>query len=174
MIKDKKNIAIIVGVSTIMFASTAVFAVAQSTDRQQPRMEKVEFGGKHHKKGSGKRGDQMRALFKNADANKDRSITQEEIDTYRAAQVANADADKDGNISLAEFETIWMAQTKNKMVRAFQRLDSDADGSITQAEHDERFANIVERMDRNGDGQLNKDDRRKRGEGRRHKKPNNG
>ena len=106
--------------------------------------------------------------------NKDGSLTQEEIDTYRAAQVANADANGDGNISLAEFETIWLTQTNQKMIRTFQRLDSDADGSITKAEQDEPFANIVERMDRNGDGVLNRDDRRKRGDKRHNKKPDNG
>lgn len=173
MIKEKKNIAIIAAVGAVLLVSIGVFAVAQSKSSQQSMVENVGFGGKHKSRG-GKRGGQIKALFKNADLNKDGSLTQEEIDTYRATQVANADANGDGNVSLAEFETIWLVQTKNKMIRTFQRLDSDADGSITKAEQDEPFANIVERMDRNGDGVLNKDDRRKRGDKRHNKKPDNG
>ena len=173
MIKEKKNIAIIAVVGAVVLASTGVFAVAQSKNSQHSFVENVGFGGKHKSRG-GKRGGAMKALFKNADMNKDGSLTQEEIDTCRAAQVAIADADKDGNISLAEFETIWLTQTKQKMIRTFQRLDSDADGSITKAEQDEPFANIVERMDRNGDGVLNREDRRKRGDKRHNKKPDNG
>jgi len=173
MIKLKKHITIIAAASAVVVASTAVFAVAQSKNHNRSMIEKVEFGGKHQKRG-GKHREQMKALFKNADINKDGSLTQEEIDTYRAAQVASADVNGDGNISLAEFETIWLAQTKNRMIRTFQRLDADADGSITKAEQDEPFANMVKRLDRNGDGKLNRDDRRKHGESGRHKKPKKG
>ena len=171
MIKQKKNIAIIAVVGAVIVASTGVFAVAQSNNDNNSVVQKIGFGGKDRR--GGKR-HAMKALFKNADLNKDGSLTQEELDTYRTQQVTNADANGDGNISLAEFETIWMAQTKNRMIRAFQRLDSDADGSITKAEQDEPFANLVERLDRNGDGVLNREDRRKWGKKREHNKPDNG
>ena len=78
-----------------------------------------------------------------------------------------ADANGDGAISLEEFGTIWATMTDQARVRAFQRLDPNGDASVTAAELDERFGDIVERMDRNGDGQLSREDRGRRGEGRR-------
>jgi len=174
---EKKNIAIL-ALGAVLLSSTGMYAVAQSASPETATIEKADFRGKgnweRHGKRGGKHGNPIRALLKNADLNDDGSLTQEELDTYRAKQVADADADGDGNISLAEFETIWLAQTNQRMVRAFQRLDRDASGSITKAEQDKPFANLVERMDRNGDGKLNKDDRPRHKDGRHHKKPRKG
>lgn len=119
--------------------------------------------GRHHRGGRG--GMQMfTGLFAEVDADGDGSVTQEEIDTFRAATVTNADSSGDGAISLDEFETIYLNFVRARMVDAFQDLDADGDGSISTTEMDSRFGGVVERMDRNGDGALSPDDR---GRGRR-------
>jgi EF hand len=102
-------------------------------------------------------------LFTQVDADKDGTLTQAEIDTFRAAQVASADASKDGSLSIDEFETLYRSFIRPKMVDAFQNVDADGDGQITKAELDARLANVVARLDRNDDGALSLDDRGGRG-----------
>jgi len=162
-----------------LLGSTGAIAIAQSSDNDGARSQKASWSGKHHnkrhgKKWAGKRQGGMKQMLRAADANNDGSLTKEEIDTYRNAQVTAADVNTDGDITIAEFETIWLAQTKRRMVRAFQRLDTDGDGMITKAERDAPIERMVKRMDRNGDGVINKDDRRKRGERRNHNKRDDG
>ncbi|MFD1342286.1 EF-hand domain-containing protein [Litorisediminicola beolgyonensis] len=115
-------------------------------------------GGKHGPQGGmfGGRGQgQMFAtLFAEIDADGDGSVTQDEIDTFRAARVAEADASGDGALSIEEFDTLYRAFTRARMVDQFQELDADGDGSISAAEMDARFGSIVERMDHDGDGAL--------------------
>jgi len=148
-------------------------ATAQTTQEAAPVQAEVVTDGPDAKPhgmrkrhgGRGARG-MMGAIMKKADANGDRAVTQEEIDTYRAGLVSGADVSGDGNLSLAEFETIYAQMIRERMVDVFQKLDADGDGQVTQAEMDKRFGNIVERMDRNQDGQLDRDDRAKRGHGK--------
>ncbi|MEM8665463.1 MAG: hypothetical protein AAGF49_15240 [Pseudomonadota bacterium] len=125
------------------------------------------FGGKHGRRGGkhGRRGG-MQAILREADANNDRQLTQEEIDVFIKEKVEVGDANGDGNLTLEEFEAVWMDLSRRMMVRAFQRLDEDGDAVVASAELDERFGDIVERMDRNDDGVLSRDDRR-RGRGER-------
>lgn len=128
--------------------------------------------GKHDHHGKGERhgargerfgrhggGEMMRALFAKVDANGDGSVTQAEIDTYRAGKLAEVDTSGDGALSIEEFDTLYREMTRLQMVRAFQRLDTDGDGVISPAEMDARFGHIVQRMDRNGDGALSIQDR---------------
>jgi hypothetical protein len=93
------------------------------------------------------------------DANKDRKITQEEIDTNRTATYGKFDADKDGNLSLAEFEKLWLEANRQRMVREFQRFDTDGDAKVTLDEYKKPLGNLVREADRNGDGALSRDDR---------------
>ncbi|MFD0915792.1 EF-hand domain-containing protein [Pseudahrensia aquimaris] len=168
MVNITKTSVAALTLGALLIGSTGAIAIAQSSNNEGPRAEHASWSGKkdrghrrHHR--GGKRGGGMMQMLRAADANNDGDITKEEIDTYRAAQVAAADANKDGNISLGEFETIWMDMTKQRMVRAFQRLDADGDGSVTQAERDAPVERMVRRMDRNGDGVINREDRRGRG-----------
>lgn len=144
----------VVSGSTVATAQTAMEKHAPA-----PEVMNVDFRG--HGDGPGKRGGgkMMRQILEKVDANGDRAVTQDEIDTFRASLVSEADTSGDGNISLAEFETIYLKMMRNQMVDAFQHLDEDGDGMLTQAEMDIRFGNVVERMDRNGDGKLDRDDR---------------
>jgi len=105
----------------------------------------------------------MRAILREADADGDGALTQEELDAYVAETRALGDTDGDGNLTLAEFEAAWLAVTRPRMVDAFQALDEDGDAVVTAAELDARFGNVVARFDRNDDGRLDPSDRRGRG-----------
>ena len=109
--------------------------------------------GYGHHQGFGRRGDSamQQQLFKQIDANSDGSISQEEMDTFRAAKVAAADLNKDGALSLEEFDTLYRELTRTHMVRAFQNLDSNGDGVISAEEMDARVAAIMQRMERKGE-----------------------
>ncbi|WP_272008942.1 EF-hand domain-containing protein [Roseovarius sp. ZX-A-9] len=122
-------------------------------------------GERGHRRGHGHHGEHgmMRQIMERVDANNDRAVTQEEVDTFRASVVTDADKSGEGNISLDEFETIYLDLTRERMVDAFQKLDADGDGAVTQAEMDKRFGDVVERMDRNGDGKLDREDHKRRG-----------
>ena len=101
----------------------------------------------------------MMQMFEEVDADGDGSVTQAEIDAYRAARVGAADTNGDGSLSLNEFQTLWAEQTRPRMVDAFQNLDDDGDGQITEAELDRRVDRMVARLDRDGDGALTPQDR---------------
>lgn len=115
-------------------------------------------GGGSHREGFGGPV-MMQKLFGLVDVNKDGSVTQDEIDAYRAEQVANADSNGDGALNIEEFDSIYRAMTRSRMVDIFQDFDADGDGTISPAELDDRFGSVVERMDRNDDGALSIEDR---------------
>lgn len=154
----------IASVTTIAAAQNVPADGASSAPVTSARAIKADCGwhrGEGHGRSSGRRGgsDMMQQLFRQVDADGDGSITQEEIDAFRAKQVSDADTSGDGALSIEEFDTIYRELTQTRMVRAFQRLDTDGDGIISPEEMDARFDGIVKRMDRNGDGALSIDDR---------------
>jgi EF hand/EF-hand domain pair len=117
---------------------------------------KAKFGGE---RGFGKGGEMLQNLMTEVDTDKSGSITQDEINAFRAAKVAAADTSKDGALSLDEFAVAYNEMMRSKMVDAFQNFDDDGNGSITTAELDARFGDVVAKMDKNGDGVLSKADR---------------
>ena len=68
------------------------------------------------------------------DANKDGTLTPEEMTAGMQAEVKTYDTDTSGSLSLAEFEAMHAAHTRTMMVRAFQMHDEDGDGQVTEAE----------------------------------------
>ena len=68
------------------------------------------------------------------DANKDGTLTPEEMTAGMQAEIKTYDTDKNGSLSLAEFEVMHAAHTRTMMVRAFQMHDEDGDGQVTEAE----------------------------------------
>ena len=68
------------------------------------------------------------------DANKDGTLTPEEMTAGMQAEIKTYDTDKNGSLSLAEFEAMHAAHTRTMMVRAFQMHDEDGDGQVTEAE----------------------------------------
>jgi hypothetical protein len=118
---------------------------------------KAKFGGRDG--GFGKGGEMMQSLMSEVDTDKSGSVTQDEINAFRAAKVSAADTTKDGALSLDEFGVAYNEMMRSRMVDAFQNFDDDGNGSITAAELDTRFGDIVAKMDRNGDGSLSQADR---------------
>ncbi len=68
------------------------------------------------------------------DANKDGTLTPEEMTAGMQAEIKTYDTDTSGSLSLAEFEEMHAAHTRTMMVRAFQMHDEDGDGQVTEAE----------------------------------------
>ena len=68
------------------------------------------------------------------DANKDGTLTPEEMTAGMQAEIKTYDTDANGSLSLAEFEAMHAAHTRTMMVRAFQMHDEDGDGQVTEAE----------------------------------------
>lgn len=124
-------------------------------------------GHRHGRSGQGRGGPLMGGLFPQVfaqiDTDGDNAVTQAEIDTWRAAEMAGADTSGDGRISLAEFTPAWTTFMQARIVDDFQRLDDDGDGQITTAEVDARLGAVVALMDRDGDGTLSPADHRARG-----------
>ncbi len=123
------------------------------------------YGRGHRRgwKGHGKR-HHVRHLMERYDANNDRKITQEEINTNREAWHKEFDANNDGKLSLDEFKQLFLKARAHRIVRQFQRFDRDGDAGLTQQEYLRPLADMVEMRDRNGDGALSRADM-----GRRHK-----
>lgn len=97
------------------------------------------------------------------DANGDGSVTQEEVDTARAARLAEFDTDGTAGLSLAEYQALWLDAVRERMVDDFQRYDNDGDGIVTAEEFGRSAANLVARADHNGDGAIDAADRTARG-----------
>ena len=68
------------------------------------------------------------------DADKDGTLTPEEMTTGMQAEIKTFDTDASGSLSLAEFEAMHAAHTRTMMVRTFQMHDEDGDGQVTEAE----------------------------------------
>lgn len=68
------------------------------------------------------------------DADKDGTLTPEEMTAGMQAEIKTYDTDNSGSLSLAEFEAMHAAHTRTMMVRAFQMHDEDGDGQVTEAE----------------------------------------
>lgn len=172
--KLTKSLPIIFAAVTAVTAGTAIAAsqdvpadAMNNTPLASGQIVKADYrghGGRGHGYSSGERGgsNMMQQLFTQIDANGDGSITQEEVDAFRADKVSAADTNGDGALSIEEFDTIYRELTRSRMVRAFQSLDPDGDGVISNKEMDSRFGAIVKRMDRDGDGALSVEDRSRR------------
>jgi Ca2+-binding EF-hand superfamily protein len=109
-------------------------------------------------------------LLEQFDTDKDGKLTQEEVDKFRAGQLAEFDADKDGKLNLEEYQALWLDVMRERMVDAFQRHDGDGDALVTLEEFQKRFRNLVARLDRDDDGAFSRDDHRNHREKMRHRR----
>ncbi len=166
--KPTNKIAPVIALAVLMGLSGAMIATAQgleapaasATEEVTPvqlRHGDRDGPGRGHRGGMG--GEAFRALFTEADANADGSVTAEELAALRTAKVSAADSNGDGNLTLDEFQTVWLGLMNPQMVDAFQKVDADGDATVTAAELDEMVAGAMARMDRNGDGAISADDR---------------
>ena len=95
------------------------------------------------------------------DANGDKKVTQDEINTNREAWHKEFDTDNDGKLSLEEFKQLWLKAKAQRIVRDFQQFDRDGDAGVTVGEYLRPMEDLVERKDRNGDGALSRADMRR-------------
>lgn len=149
-------------VAALGLAAVAVPVIAQQTQMGHGAMsgEGMMQGGGHsgggHGKGhgSGKMGKQgdhsdmgqnmggskgmMRgasaAVMERFDADKDGTLTAEEIAAGVQAEIKTYDKDGNGALSLDEFAALHADQTRPQTVRAFQMHDPDGDAQVTEAE----------------------------------------
>ncbi len=168
MTNTAKTLAAVLIAAMAAVAGAGAAIAHGDSEADGPRAETAGLfvGGKN--RGHGARGGMMREIMSQIDADDSRSISQAEVDDFRAAKVRGADASGDGNLSLDEFEALFAEMNRGRMVDVFQHLDDDGDGLITAKEMDDRFGGIVARMDRDGDGELSLEDRRGRGRGHGH------
>ena len=143
---------------------TAVLAaggLAMAKDRQGGSgFHNAQHTQQRDGRGPDHRGGMMRLgnMMELYDQNQDGALTQEEIDTVRAEQLAKFDANGDGSLNLAEYQALWLDAMHEQMVDRFQSHDDDGDGQVTAEEFGERQARMVRMMDRNEDGQIDRDD----------------
>ena len=64
------------------------------------------------------------------DADKDGTLSAEELRTGMLGDLKTYDTNGDGTLSLDEFQGLFVAHTHH-MVRGFQMLDEDGDGKVT-------------------------------------------
>lgn len=161
--KNRTRTALIAGI--LGLAGVTGFAVASAGQGGWGGGHSMGMG--HHGKGHGwhRGGGRMMHMLDELDTNKDKKLTQEEIDAARAALLTEGDADKNGQLSLDEYQTVWLKQMRPMMVRQFQRLDADGNAQVTAEEFNGPFTDMVARLDRNDDKVLDEADR---GRGGRH------
>ncbi|MEM9430104.1 MAG: hypothetical protein AAGA32_11470 [Pseudomonadota bacterium] len=145
------------GGALLATAQTAPSDGAEATaqvERVDHRSRDGHRGGQMRRGGRGFGGEMFRTVFDAADVDGDGSVTAEEVDAYRAAQIAAVDTSGDGALTIEEFDTLYRAFTRSRMVDAFQALDADGDSVISPTEIDTSVARLIERLDRDGDGTL--------------------
>ena len=118
-------------------------------------------GGGHHARIG------MTETIETYDADGDGSVTQAEVDAWRASRLSKFDTDGNGQLSLEEYQVLWLDAMHEHMVDQFQAHDDNGDGVVTVDEFGERTSRLVMMRDRNDDGVLNLDDTRRsrRGDG---------
>jgi Ca2+-binding EF-hand superfamily protein len=93
------------------------------------------------------------AEFKRMDANRDRLISAQEMQTYQEKRFNELDKDKNGSIDLTELEA-----DKTKML---QNADNDKNKKVSQEEAAAEFKEHFSAMDTNKDGKVTKEEYKK-------------
>ena len=108
--------------------------------------------------GPGTGGGVMLGFMRDADANKDGTITRDEAMASATKRFDMFDGNKDGAIDKADFDLMRKETVDYRVKRFIHAFGADKDGKVTReqftAKAKERFA----QMDHNGDGQINRDE----------------
>ncbi len=106
------------------------------------------------------RGAMLTETFDTIDANKDGSITQDELAAYRASEFTAADSNGDGALSAEELQARMLAQMlARQSARMIDNLDDDGNGTLSAAEMGEGpISDNFARIDTDNDGAISKDE----------------
>lgn len=129
----------------LVAATAAAAALTLGAGLAHAQMNGGESCGMRH--GPGMMGRQMVERY---DANKDGSVTQQEIEQNRAQWLAEFDADKNGTLSLDEFKLLWLKARNEMMVREFQFFDRDGNAQLTLEEYQAPAADLANGQGRPG------------------------
>ncbi len=102
----------------------------------------------------------MMKVVDQMDADRDGTITRQEMDAHRQQKLADHDTNQDNALQLAEFQPLWLEVMRDRMVDHFQRLDQDGDGQVTDSELAEPLRKMMLYRDTNDDGALDRDELR--------------
>lgn len=127
----------------------------------------VSFAGAaiaHQKSGKHMRGHHggMMSVMKNADADKDGTITKDELDKSYEAKFNKYDLNKDGTVTAEEVQKKMSERFEKRAKKMTRRFDKNRDGKVTKEEFMENAADRLYRMDLNDDGKISKDEMPKR------------
>ena len=93
-----------------------------------------------------------------ADANRDGTVSLEEIKAVREARFTEFDRNKDGIVDAEEIETVVRERVERGTKRIVRRFDKDRDGAITREEFNRFAEERFTWLDLNDDGQVTKDE----------------
>ena len=137
-------------VATLGLAAVAVPVIAQQTQMQHGDKMGGGMMGGH----GGMMGDMMGGMMGGGqsyamatfDADKDGTLSPEEMTAGIQAELKTYDTDANGTLSLEEFAVMHAAHTRPMTVRAFQMHDADGDAQVTEAEMSNMAAMMQARM----------------------------
>ena len=120
-------------VAALGVAAVAVPVVAQQGQMQHDGMMMGQHGGLMGGAMGMMAGGQSYAMA-TFDADKDGTLSPEEMTAGIQAELKTYDTDANGTLSLEEFAVMHAAHTRPMTVRAFQMHDADGDAQVTEAE----------------------------------------
>ena len=160
----KRSTGLALGAAAILgVAVVAVPVIADQRDGWHGRMGMMEdedgmmgdrMGGHdmmeqmHGMMRDGMMGGGIRYALLNFDADKDGTLSAEELRAGMLGDLKTYDTNGDGTLSLDEFQALFAAHTRTVMVRGFQMLDEDGDGKVTELEVTTAADVMQEHMDR--------------------------
>ena len=150
---------VLAAVASLGVAAVAVPVIAQQTQMQHDGMMGQGMGmmGGHGRMmggGMGMMGGAQSYAMVTFDADKDGTLTPEEMTAGLQAELKTYDTDANGTLSLEEFAVMHAAHTRPMTVRAFQMHDADGDAQVTGAEMAAMAAMMQKHMSgQNGDMQ---------------------
>lgn len=120
--------------------------------------------GPRWRDGSGKwgrgHGASAEMMFGRFDANRDGTVTIEEVLVRPDARFDAVDANKDGTIDKAEMDAAIQKRVAEIRDRILARLDTDKDGNLTKAEAEKPFRKRFAVFDENDDGKVTREEMR--------------